>query len=134
MPKTVEYCHFLNRFLCRVKETDQLWTGEDNFILEKPKLEIRMMPDTPRLNRVSKILVRLINPLNIDLTRCFFSLEAPRLVQDGKHKFRTIRAKEKADFEVEVIPTRSGPTTIVATFNSNELFNITGSKKVSVIA
>ena len=44
MPKTVEYCHFLNRFIVRVRETEQLWTGEDDFILEKPKLDIRIIP------------------------------------------------------------------------------------------
>ncbi len=88
MPKTVEYCHFLNRFIARVKETDQLWTGEDNFILEKPKLEIRVVPDTPRVNRGAKIYVRLSNPLNIELTRCYFTVESPGLLNDVKHKFR----------------------------------------------
>ena len=44
MPKTVEYCHFLNRFIVRVRETEQLWTGEDDLILEKPKLDIRIIP------------------------------------------------------------------------------------------
>ena len=38
MPKTVEYCQFMNRFLVNVEETGQAWNGEDDFILEKPKL------------------------------------------------------------------------------------------------
>ena len=36
MPRTVEYCHFSNLFLVNVKETGQTWTGEDDFLLEKP--------------------------------------------------------------------------------------------------
>ena len=135
MPKTVEYCHFINRFIVRVKDTDQLWTGEDNFILEKPKLDIRVIPDTPRALRTAKIFVRFANPLDIELTKCSFTFEAPGIrMAYPKYKFRNVKAKEKVDIDFEVTPIRHGQTTIVATFNSNELFNIIGSKKISIIA
>ncbi len=38
MTKAVEHCQFLNRFLVRVAQTGQVWHGEDDFVLEKPKL------------------------------------------------------------------------------------------------
>ena len=67
------------------------------------------------------------------MTKAF--AEAPGVsIQKQRHKFRNIKAKEKVDFEMEVIPTRSGQSTIVATFNANELYSITGSRKISIIA
>lgn len=135
MPKTVEYCHFLNRFVVKVRQTDQVWTGEDNFILEKPKLDIRMMPEMPRAHRLAKVYIRFINPLDMELSGCTFNLEAPGIVfAQARQKFRNIKAKEKIDFETEATPTRSGQTTIVVIFNANELSNIIGSRKVSIIA
>ena len=74
MPKTVEYAHFINRFVVRVKESGQLWTGEDNFLLEKPKLDIRILPDTPRVLRPAKIYIRFANPLDVELSRCTFNI------------------------------------------------------------
>ncbi len=38
MPRTVENCMFVNRFVVRVEGTGQVWHGEDDFLLEKPKL------------------------------------------------------------------------------------------------
>ena len=120
--------------MVRVKETDQIWTGEDNFILEKPKFDIRILPDTPRIHRQAKLFIRFVNPLEQELTRCTFSIEAPGItISKQKHKFKNIKAKEKVDFELEGIPNRTGQTTIVATFNSNELYNIIGSRKISII-
>ena len=61
--------------MVRVKETDQVWTGEDNFILEKPKLETRVLPDTPRIHRPTKIYIRFINPLDQELSRFIWKQE-----------------------------------------------------------
>lgn len=135
MPKTVEYCHFQNRFVVRILETDQIWTGEDNFTLEKPKLDVRIMPDPPRSFRPAKIYVRFVNPLDHELSKCLFNLEAPGInfPSGDKYRFPNIKAKEKVDLEVEVMPTRSGHTTIVVTFNANELYNVTGTRKISII-
>ena len=91
--------------------------------------------DTPRASRPAKIYIRFANPLDLDLSRCNFTVEAPGLrIFNSRQKYRNVKAKEKVEFELEVTPIRPGPTTIVATFNSNELYNVTGSKKISVIA
>ena len=42
MPKTVEHCQFMNRFLARVAETDQTWAASDDFLLVKPNLSLRL--------------------------------------------------------------------------------------------
>ncbi len=41
MPKAVEHCQFVNRFLVKVSQTGQIWHGEDDFVLEKPKLVLK---------------------------------------------------------------------------------------------
>ena len=48
--------------------------------------------------------------------------------------FRKILPEEKVEFEIEATPWRSGTTFVVASFNANELYNITGTKKVAVIS
>ena len=40
MGRLVDYCMLKINALVTVKETGQSWTGEDNLILEKPKLNI----------------------------------------------------------------------------------------------
>ena len=41
--------------------------------------------------------------------------------------------EEKVEYEIEATPWRSGTTVIVASFNSNELYDLTGTKKLTVI-
>ena len=47
---------------------------------------------------------------------------------------RKILAEEKVEYEIEATPWRSGTTFVVAAFNANELYNITGAKKVNIIS
>ena len=37
-----EHCNIKMYAICRVKETGQTWSEEDDFIVEKPKLEIQV--------------------------------------------------------------------------------------------
>ena len=82
MPKTVEHCQFANRFLARVLETGQTWASEDDFILEKPRLLVRLSPlnVTPKLGREIKIVATFMNPLSIDLNEGYFTVEGPGFV------------------------------------------------------
>ena len=41
---------------------------------------------------------------------------------------------EKVEFDIEATPWRPGTTFVVASFNSNELYDITGTKKVSIVS
>ena len=89
MPKTVEHCQFSNRFLATVVETGQTWVAEDDFVLEKPNLSIRMLPETAiRVGRTCRIVMSFINPLKDDLTGCYFTVEAPGLISSSKRRFR----------------------------------------------
>ena len=44
LPRAVEHFQFWNRFIARVRETGQAWVGEDDFVLQKPKLRIQVVP------------------------------------------------------------------------------------------
>ena len=47
---------------------------------------------------------------------------------------RKVGPKETCYFEVETTPWRTGNTTVIVIFNSNELYDISGLVKVNVIA
>ena len=89
MPKTVEHCQFSNRFLATVLETGQTWVAEDDFLLEKPNLFIRILPEiSPRVGRICKIVMSFVNPLKEGLTGCYFTVEAPGLISSNKRRYR----------------------------------------------
>ena len=89
MPKTVEHCQFTNRFLATVVETGQTWAAEDDFMLEKPNLSVRILPEpSPRVGRVCKIIISFLNPLKIDLTGCYMIVEGPGVITSTKKKYR----------------------------------------------
>ena len=48
--------------------------------------------------------------------------------------YRKILGDEKVEFDIEATPWRPGTTFVVASFNSNELYDITGTKKVSIVS
>ncbi len=92
-----------------------------------------MIPETPRANRPCRVTVNLRNPLRVDLTGCVFSVESPGLTASVRRRFRRIAPEESVDVELELRPWRPGPTTVVATFNSEELYNVTGTRKITVL-
>ena len=42
MDQLVEYCMVKCHAMVRVKETNQTWSDEDDFVMDKPKLSIRV--------------------------------------------------------------------------------------------
>lgn len=42
MSKLVDYCMMKIYTLIKVKETHQVWSEEDDFVLEKPKLKVEV--------------------------------------------------------------------------------------------
>ena len=94
MAKTVEHCQFMNRFLARVAETDQTWAASDDFILVKPRLNVKLKVPlhspsaAPKLGREVMVVASFTNPLAIDLTSCSFSLEGPGFIPPTKKNYR----------------------------------------------
>ena len=96
MDKLVEYCMVKVYSMIRVVDTNQTWTEEDDFVMDKPRLEmevtkvnmdfstdvdIKLMGEAKR-KRLCKVKVTFTNPLPIALTECFFMLEAPGILRE----------------------------------------------------
>lgn len=50
MSKLVDYCMVKIYTLIKVQETNQVWSEEDDFVLEKPKLKVEVKQDVCSAN------------------------------------------------------------------------------------
>ena len=132
MSKVVDMCIMKNYVLVSVAQTGQTWSSEDDFVLEKPSLDVRVM-ENPRVGRVFSIQVSFTNPLNIELTKCNFNLEAPGVVRAHEIKFRSIKPAENVEAVIPLLPRNRGKSTLMVVFNALELFDITGTRKITVL-
>ncbi len=124
--KLVDYCLVKIRGLIRVLETGQMWTEEDDFVLEKPRLSIEVV--TPK-----QIRIRLKNPLHVPLTNCALSLECAGL---GVRRIKERLESEIAPGAVLVHSMSFAPktetrkATLVVVFQSNEMIDVCGSAAI----
>jgi len=86
--RSAELGQFSNIFMARVRETSQLWTGEDNFVLQTPRLKITTLPDTPRMKSKGKLTVVFVNPLHQELTLGCFTIEGPGVIHPTRMNLR----------------------------------------------
>ncbi len=88
--RMVDYCMMKIYALIRVKETNQTWSDEDDFVLEKPKLKVEVTgggdDGAPRRHRLCRVEVRVPNPLPVALTGCRVSLECAGVVRKTTEK------------------------------------------------
>ena len=131
MAKVVDMCIMKNYVLVSVSETGQTWSSEDDFVLEKPNLDVQV-DENPEVGKVFKIQVSFTNPLNIELTKCNFNVEAPGVIRPHEITFRSIKPKEKVDADIPLIPRNSGKSTLMVVFNALELFDVAGTKKIEI--
>ena len=132
MTKVVDMCIMKNYVLVSVGETGQTWSSEDDFVLEKPSLDIHIQ-NTPRMGRVFNIEISLKNPLNTELTRCSFNIEAPGVIQAQEVLFRTIQAGEHVQAVIPLLPRNKGQSTLMVVFNAAQLFDVTGTRRITII-
>merc|ERR1711892_1006563 len=76
MPRVVDMCLMKNFVFLSVAETDQTWTSEDDFALEKPNLNLKVK-DHLRAGQKFELEISFTNPLDIKLTKGIFTIEAP---------------------------------------------------------
>lgn len=73
-----------------VKETQQTWSAEDDFIVEKNTLQLDIRgPKNLIVDQAFGLEIKMINPLNKYLTDCRLTIEAP-----GFNAPRTVRIKD----------------------------------------
>lgn len=74
----------------------------------------------------------LRNPLKKMLTSCKFNIAGPGLTKNQTIPYRDIEAQEVVKMPVVLTPTLIGNQTLVATFSSKELIDITGTAQVEI--
>merc|ERR1711936_377334 len=109
MDKLVEYCMVKVYSMIRVKETNQTWTDEYDFMMDKPRLDLELVGQ-PKRKQLVQVKVSFTNPLPIALTQCNFVLEAPGILKEVKKVFRDVEPKEKIEEVLGFYPRRAGST------------------------
>jgi transglutaminase 1 len=117
--------------IATVKETQQTWSEEDDFTVEKPQLVINTRGDLA-VGREFGLEIQLTNPINRVLQECAFTIEGPGITRPMQIKFRDIQPGETITHTLRFVPQRAGPRTIVVVFHSRQLIDVVGSKQVNV--
>lgn len=129
--KLVEHALVKLVAICSVEETSFAWIGEDRFEVLKPRLKVELLSPCiagkPLETRFS-----FTNPLPVTLTKCVLVVDGPGLTRPKTIPVKDVSAKGEMVYELKVYPTKEASCTLVATFNSRELFNLTGSSLVEV--
>uniref|UniRef100_A0A1B6EUM3 Transglutaminase-like domain-containing protein n=1 Tax=Cuerna arida TaxID=1464854 RepID=A0A1B6EUM3_9HEMI len=133
LEKLVEYCIIKFYTIATVMETRQTWAGEDDFQVIKPSLQILVARELP-LGLSARLAFQMKNPLKKKLTNCKFSYDGPGLVKKSHNiPYRDIGPEAEATWEIMFTPMFAGSYKLVATFDSKELTDITGSVNVDVV-
>ncbi|XP_018024988.1 hemocyte protein-glutamine gamma-glutamyltransferase [Hyalella azteca] len=78
--KLIEHCLIKMYAICRVTETDQTWTEEDDFQVLKPSLDIQV-PDVVKRGQPCDVVFSFTNPLDQELTKCSLSVDGSGLLR-----------------------------------------------------
>jgi len=133
LDKLVEYCMVKVYSMIRVVETNQTWTEEDDFLMDKPRLQMELVGEAKR-KRMCQVKVSFTNPLPITLTQCFFMLEAPGILREVKKAYRDVEPKEKVEEVIGFYPRRAGSTKLVVRFNSFDMLDVNGTLAIRILA
>ncbi|KAH9529869.1 hypothetical protein DERF_003727 [Dermatophagoides farinae] len=114
-----------------VKETQQTWSEEDDFSIEKPHMELYTRGFI-EVGREFTLEIRLTNPIRRVLEDCWFSVEGPGLNRQMRINSRNIMPGETITNTIRLVPDRPGSRTIVVVFHSRQLADVVGSKNILV--
>lgn len=129
--KLVDYSMMKIYAIATVKETQQTWSEEDDFSIEKPHIEI-LTRGFLEVGREFTLDIRLTNPIKRVLEDCSFTIEGPGLNRPMRINFRNILPGETVTNSIRLVPDRAGAKTIVVIFHSRQLIDVVGSKQVVV--
>ncbi|KAK8383906.1 hypothetical protein O3P69_015979 [Scylla paramamosain] len=131
--KLVEHCMMKIYAICRVEETQQTWTDEDDFTVEKPRLNIQVTGE-PRVRNMCEVTMSFTNPLDVPLTNCHISMDGPGLMRPRSIDITdNVAPNQEFVYSTRFMPRIHGERKLIIAFNSKELFDITGSKTLVVV-
>ncbi|XP_077993726.1 protein-glutamine gamma-glutamyltransferase K-like [Glandiceps talaboti] len=115
----------------KVRETDQMWSDQDDFRVDTPDLTLETKGEI-KVGKAFKVKVYLKNPLPHALTSCTLDVEGPGLQRPKVIKQRTVPGLGELKTEVELTPRKAGKKVIVISFDSDQLTQVTGSLDIEV--
>nr|CCQ25772.1 transglutaminase [Macrobrachium rosenbergii] len=132
-PLLVEHAMIKLVAICNVKETSFSWVGEDKFQVIKPDMIIELTTEAV-VDQPLGVRFSFSNPLSNSLTKCSLVVDAPGLVRPKTIPLSNVPSKAKMVHEMKLYPKKETNCTIVATFNSIELRDLTGCVNVTILS
>ncbi|KAI8519762.1 hypothetical protein Bbelb_030190, partial [Branchiostoma belcheri] len=131
LDKLVEQAIVKVHALAHVDNTGQVYVGQDDFLLISPELTITA-PGVMILGEQTTVEIELTNPLDVTLSKAEFYIEGPGLQKPKKISHRPIKPGETARVAEKMTPRRRGQKTIIASFTSDKIKQVTGELDVGV--
>ncbi|XP_045458778.1 hemocyte protein-glutamine gamma-glutamyltransferase-like [Melitaea cinxia] len=131
MDKLVDHSIVKVHAMAYVKQTRQAWSDEDDFPLQKPRLQIQVRSQ-PTVGQDCAVTFSFQNPLNVHLTDCYFTFEGPGIQRPRQIRFRDVKPGELVNYQDKFVAHLQGERRIVVTFSSRQIDEIFGSVNVTV--
>lgn len=134
MDKLVDFSMLKLYAVATVKETQQTWSAENVFSIQKPTLGLEVRGPRPLLvNQGFGLEIRLTNPLQKYLTDARLSIESPGVTNGPLLvRLRDIGPKETFVHVEQLVSRKPGPRSVVVIFYSRELNDVVGSRQIEV--
>nr|XP_006814157.1 PREDICTED: protein-glutamine gamma-glutamyltransferase K-like [Saccoglossus kowalevskii] len=115
----------------KVRETKQMWADQDDFRLRTPDLTLETEGPL-QVGKEFTLKIYLKNPIPSTLSQCTVSIEGPGLQKPKKVRHNNIIPHGDMKMEVKLTPRKAGNRVIMASFDSKQLDNITGSLDLKI--
>jgi len=119
--------------LAKVAETKQQYAKQDDFRLRRPDLKMEAKGDI-KAGVPFDVTISFTNPLPRILRRCEFRVDGAGLTRPKIVAHGDIAAGKEARVTVKVTPQRAGDRTLIASFSSSNLEDVTGYLRMTVAA
>nr|CAH0110183.1 unnamed protein product [Daphnia galeata] len=96
--KIVDCGHIKIFAMAYVQETKRSWSEEDDFQLEKSKLDVQRSAENSQIGQDRFATFSFMNPISVTLTECEFTIEGPGLVRAQTVKYRDGKPREMISF------------------------------------
>ncbi|XP_045105578.1 hemocyte protein-glutamine gamma-glutamyltransferase-like [Portunus trituberculatus] len=116
---------------CRVVETSYAWMGDDCFEITKPSVLVKALHKAV-VEQPLKIEFSFMNPLPETMTDCVLEVDGPGLSRPKTIPISDVAAKGEMKWTYTMVPHKVGEFVLIATFNSKQLVNLSGSSSITV--
>ncbi|XP_038074044.1 protein-glutamine gamma-glutamyltransferase K-like [Patiria miniata] len=134
--KMVDQSAFKVLLLGHVDETGQAFAEEEDFRLRTPDLDVKLLRPAAsevKVGQEVEVELSLQNPLKKTLTNCEISVDGSGLLAPRVIKLSKMAAGGTLTQTVNIKPRKAGERTLVATFESDQLSQVTGELDLNVL-